>query len=109
MREGGAATKGTSSGSVADAHDADVVHTSNGALASHARRHLDLEGEVGVRGQGNALDAETWDVLRDLGILEGVRIRASRGGINSSIQGAGAILVDLGESRVSRERWVKCR
>ena len=95
LGKGGGAAKGAGAGAVADADDADVLGVADGALAGHAGGHLDLQGEVGVGGEGEALEAEAGDVLDDVGLLEGAGVLAARGAVDVGRQGAGAVLVDL--------------
>ena len=93
--ESSAATKRPSSGPVADADDANIVHASNGRIASHTSRHLHLEREVLVGRQAQPLKPHTRNILCHLGSLERRRVRTTGRPINGSSKGAGPILVNL--------------
>lgn len=97
LREGGRATEGAGSSTVADTDDTDVINTGNGGVAGHAGRHLDLEGEVSLGGEGQTLEAKAGNVLSDLSGLESIGVGAARGAIDSGLHGAGTVLVDLTE------------
>ena len=95
LRESNGSTEWTGSSAVAYAGNADVVDTSNSSIAGHAGRHLDLHGELSASSERDTLDTETWDVLGDLGGLEGSLVSSTGGAIDISSEGAGAVLVDL--------------
>lgn len=97
LREGRGPAKWAGGGPVAHAHDADVTRTADGRIARHARRHLHRDGEVGVGRQGQAREADPGDVLRDLGRLEGRRVRAARRAVDRRLHGPRPVLVDLPE------------
>ena len=60
-------TEGAGEGAILEASDADVVNTSDGALAGHAGGHLDGNGEIRGGDGGEAADGETGNILGDLG------------------------------------------
>jgi len=96
--KGTRAAKGTSEGVVAHADDADVVGATQlpralGALLGH----LDLDGVLDERGDGQAGNAKAGGVLDDLGSLEGLGVLAAGRAVDGSRQGAGAVLVHLRE------------
>ena len=95
LGESNSATKGTSCGTVADAHDTDVGSSSNSGVASHASRHLDLHLEVGVGGERQTLDTEAGNVLGDGGRLHGVLVGSTRCAVDISSERTSTILVDL--------------
>lgn len=104
LGEGGGATEGAGSSTVANTDDADVFGTADLALASHALGHLDLDGELGVGGQGKAPNTQSGNILGDLGVLEGFGVGAARGSINGGGKRTSAVLVDL---RASCQRGVQ--
>lgn len=61
----------------------------------HALGHLDLDGEVHHGSAAETANANAGNVLGDLGLLEGRGVGASRGGVDLSLERAGAVLVDL--------------
>ena len=73
----------------------DLVGAAGGALAGHALGHLDLQGEVGVGGEREALDTQAGNVLDDLGVLEGLGVCAARGAVDGSCKRTSAVLVNL--------------
>lgn len=95
LSEGDRATEWTSTGTVADAHDADVGSTSDGSIASHASGHLDLHLEVGGSRKRKTLDAKSGNVLSDGCGLHGRLLSSAGCSIHIGLEGAGSILVDL--------------
>ena len=95
LGEGSRSAKGTSSSTVADTNDADVFDTGDSGVAGHALGHADLEREFSVGGEGETLDTEAWDILGDLGGLEGVGVSAAGGAVDRGPERASTILVDL--------------
>lgn len=97
LGEGSRATEGAGTSTVADTDDADVGGHADLAVAGHTSGHLDLDGEVGVGGEGQTLDAEARDVSGDLSALESLLLGAAGGAVDIGGHGTGAILVDLAE------------
>lgn len=95
LSEGNRATKGTSSGAVADAHDTDVGSASNGSIASHASGHLNLHLEVGVGRERETLDTKARNVLSDGGGLHSRLVGSTRCAVNIRSERTSAVLVDL--------------
>lgn len=97
LGKGSRATEGTGQSRVLQTDNADVAGTADGALAGHASRHLDVDGEVGGLGSRQTANANTGHVLGDLGVLEGAGVGTTGSGVNLGSQGTGTVLVDLVE------------
>lgn len=95
LGEGSGATEGAGRSTVAETNDANVLGSTNLAVAGHALRHLDLDGVVGVGGNGQACDAQSGHVLGDLGVLEGLCVRATRRRVDGGRERTSTVLVDL--------------
>lgn len=100
LGEGSGATEGTSQCAVLHADNADVAGATDGAGAGHASGHLDGDGEVHGLGSGETANANTGNVLGDLGGLEGSGVGATGGRVNVSGERASAVLVDLVEGHL---------
>jgi len=61
---------------------------------------LDGDGEVHGLGCGETANADTWDVLGDIGTLEGSGVGSTGGGIDGGGERACTILVDLVEGHL---------
>lgn len=95
LGEGNGATEGAGGSAIAYTCDADIVDTGDGSIASHTSGHLDLHVELGAGGKRDALDTEAGHVLGHLSGLEGGLLGTTRGTVDISGEGAGAVLVDL--------------
>jgi len=93
--EGDRATEGTSTRTVANAHDTNVGGTGDGSVASHASGHLDLHLEVGGGRKRETLDAQTGNVLGDGSGLHSSLAGSAGGAIHIGCEGTSSVLVDL--------------
>jgi len=103
------ATEWAGEGGVLETDDADVVGATGGAGAGHASWHLDLDWEVGGLSCGETANANTWDVLGDLCVLERSWVSASGCWVDLGGQWTSTVLVDLveghGDLTAVRASW----
>lgn len=100
LDEGRRSTEGTGDSGVLHADNADVAGATGRARADGASGHLDSDGEVHGLRTGETPNTETGDVLGDLSGLECRGVGATRGGVDLSGDGPGAVLVDLVENHL---------
>jgi hypothetical protein len=102
------ATKWTRSRTVAYAHDTDIRGTGDSCVASHASGHLDLHLKLGVGCEGDALNAETGNVLDDSGFLHSGLVGSARCAVDIGCEGTSAVLVDLAKSHSDGSVFCAC-